>query len=68
MWESMKRRTTKDKEAMNLDSKEFYFFQGVVYQDPRTLPTLEYYPIFSKGRQIPGQAMGCLKVPGYGVN
>ena len=68
MWESMKRRTENDK-TMNLkNEKEFYFLNGIVYQDPRTLPTLDYYPIFSKGRQIPGQAFGNLRIPSHGIS
>ena len=65
----MRKRTEKDKANMDLEKvREFYFFEGIVYQDPLTMPASNYNTIKPKGRQIPGQPHGNLKVPGYGVN
>jgi hypothetical protein len=61
----MKRRTAKDKANMGLKSKEFYFLNGIVYQNSLDAPDSDYYPIRPKGKQIPLQSFGCLAIPKY---
>jgi hypothetical protein len=65
----MKEIRTVDKESRLdlLNSDDFYFYyHGIVYQNALDLPDSDYYPIKPKGRKIPGQDVGCLRIPAYG--
>ena len=50
------------------ESIKDYLKRGGIIQMIRTetYEPLEW-PYRSKGRQMPGEPMGCLKIPGYGV-
>ena len=70
MWRALKERKTNDKKVPRMDLKNssyFYYHNGISYQSAIDSPDSEHYPIFPKGKQIPGQPFGCYKVPGYGV-
>ena len=71
MWRALKERKTNDKKASRMDLKNssyFYLHDGISYQSAIDSPDSEHYPIFPKGKQIIGQAMGNLRVPGHGAN
>ena len=66
----MKALAQTDRKASRMDLKNssyFYFHNSISYQSAIDSPDSEHYPIFPKGKQIPGQPFGCYKVPGYGV-